>query len=74
MQPSKSDLVGTLRRLPLFTDLSDAELTLVAENVSRLRYEKGATIFSEGDPCHELLIVEAGTIRILKSAPNGRQR
>ena len=74
MQPPKSDLVITLRRLPLFTDLSDAELTLVAENVRRLRYERGATIFSEGDPCHELLIVEAGTVRILKPAPNGRQQ
>jgi len=72
MQPLKSELVGTLRRLPLFTDLSDAELTLVAENVTRLRYQKGATIFSEGDPCHELLIVEAGTVRIVKSATNGR--
>jgi CRP-like cAMP-binding protein len=74
MQPPKSDFVITLRRLPLFTDLSDAELTLIAENVRRLRYEPGATIFSQGDPCHELLIVEAGTVRIVKSAPNGRQQ
>jgi CRP/FNR family transcriptional regulator, cyclic AMP receptor protein len=72
MPPTKADLVGTLRRLPLFTDLSYQELALIAENVSRLRYEKGATIFSEGDPCDELLIVEEGTVKIVKSAPNGR--
>jgi len=70
----KSDLVSTLRRLPLFTDLSDPELALVAENVSRLRYERGSTIFSEGDPCHELLTVEAGSVKIIKSAANGRQQ
>ena len=74
MAPPKSDLVSTLRRLPLFTDLSDPELALVAENVSRLRYERGSTIFSEGDPCHELLIVEAGSVKIIKSAANGRQQ
>ena len=74
MAPPKSDLVSTLRRLPLFTDLSDPELAVVAENVSRLRYERGATIFSEGDPCHELLIVEAGSVKIIKSAANGRQQ
>jgi CRP/FNR family transcriptional regulator len=74
MAPPKSDLVSTLRRLPLFTDLSDPELAVVAENVSRLRYERGATIFSEGDPCHELLIVEAGSVKIIQSAANGRQQ
>jgi hypothetical protein len=36
MRASKPNLVGTLRRLPLFTDLSDEELALIAENVSRL--------------------------------------
>ena len=72
--PPKPDLVATLRRLPLFTDLSDKELALVAENVSRLRYEEGAAIFSEGDPCHELLIVEEGTIKIFKSALDGREQ
>jgi CRP/FNR family cyclic AMP-dependent transcriptional regulator len=74
MYSAKPDLVGTLRRLPLFTDLSDQELALVAANVSHLRYEKGATIFSEGDPCHELLIVEEGEVKIVKSAPDGRQQ
>jgi CRP/FNR family transcriptional regulator len=68
------DLVATLRRLPLFTDLSEKELALVAENVGRLRFEKGAVIFSEGDVCHDLFIVEEGSVRILKSAPNGRQQ
>jgi CRP-like cAMP-binding protein len=72
--PPKPDLVATLRRLPLFTDLSEKELALVAENVSRLRYEEGAAIFSEGDPCHELLIVEVGTVKIFKSALDGREQ
>jgi CRP/FNR family cyclic AMP-dependent transcriptional regulator len=72
--PPKPDLVATLRRLQLFTDLSEKELALVAENVSRLRYEEGAAIFSEGDPCHELLIVEVGTVKIFKSALDGREQ
>lgn len=74
MPSPKPDLVETLRRLPLFTDLSDHEIALVAGNVSRLRYQEGATIFSEGDSCHELLIVEEGTVRIVKSTPAGRQQ
>lgn len=71
---TRPDLVETLRRLPLFTDLSDQELTLFAESVVRLECPKGAIIFAEGDTCNELLIVESGAVRILKSAANGRQQ
>ena len=44
----------------------------LARNVKRLSYDPGAKIFSEGDPCRELLIVEEGEVRILKASPNGR--
>ena len=74
MPPPTPELILTLRRLPLFTDLSNRELALIAENVRRLHYKEGATIFSEGDLCHELLIVEEGTVKIIKSAPDGRQQ
>jgi hypothetical protein len=74
MDSLKSDYIRTLRRLPLFTDLSDAELALVAESVSRLYFEEGTLICGEGDVCRELLIVEAGTVKIFKSALKGRQQ
>jgi CRP-like cAMP-binding protein len=71
---TRPDLLSTLRRLPLFTDLSDQELSLFAEDVTRLEYPSGATIFSEGDSCNELLIVETGAVKIVKSSPTGRQQ
>jgi CRP-like cAMP-binding protein len=74
MHSPTPEMIRTLRRLPLFTDLSNRELALIAENVSRRRYGEGATIFSEGDPCNELLIVEEGVVKIFKSAPGGRQQ
>jgi len=74
MNSPKPDYVGTLRRLPLFTDLSDAELALIAENVSRAYFENGALIFAEGDVCRELFVVEEGTVKVFKSASNGRQQ
>jgi CRP/FNR family transcriptional regulator len=74
MPALKPKLATTLGRLPLFTDLSEAELALVAERVVRRGYVAGAIIFSEGDVCRELLIVEEGAVKILKTAPNGRQQ
>jgi CRP-like cAMP-binding protein len=67
-------LISTLRRLPLFTDLSESELAVVAERATRRRYDAGTVIFSEGEVCHELLIVEEGSVRLLKTAVNGRQQ
>ena len=74
MASSQSNFVKTLRRLPLFTDLSDVELELIAENVSRLYFDEGTLIFEEGDVWRELLIVEEGAVKIVKSALNGRQQ
>lgn len=74
MHPIRAQSIATLRRLPLFADLSDAELTLIAEGVTRLTFEAGALIFTEGDICRELLVVEDGEVKIIKSAPNGRDQ
>jgi CRP-like cAMP-binding protein len=74
MNQSNSHFIITLRRLPLFADLSETELTLLAQSVMRVRFEKGAIIFNEGDVCRDLLIVEEGTVKIVKSAPTGRQQ
>ena len=74
MNPPNSEYLRTLRRLPLFNDLSDMDLALVAEGVSRLHFDAGRVIFEEGNLCRELLIVEEGEVKLVKSALNGRQQ
>jgi CRP/FNR family transcriptional regulator len=74
MQSLKSNLATTLRRLPLFNDLSEAELAFVAERVVRRHFAAGTIVFSESDACRELLIVEAGTVKLIKTASSGRQQ
>jgi len=74
MQSLKSNLATTLRRLPLFNDLSEAELAFVAERVVRRHFAAGTIVCSEGDACRELLIVEAGTVKLIKTASSGRQQ
>jgi CRP/FNR family transcriptional regulator len=74
MRPLVPDAIATLRRVPLFTELSDQQLGAIAERAARKRYERSSTVFSEGDVCAELLIVEEGSVKLLKSAANGRQQ
>ena len=51
---SLSDLAATLRRVPLFADLSPSELELIAARITLHRYDAGTIIFHEGDPCRDV--------------------
>jgi CRP-like cAMP-binding protein len=70
----RAALVATLRRVPLFAELSEGELNAVAEGITRSEFGGGAIVFAEGDRCRELLIVEAGTVRLMKTAASGREQ
>lgn len=64
----------TLRRVALFSELSDEELSLLAQRTMRKRFEAGAVIFAEGDACQELWVVEEGSVRLYKTASSGREQ
>ena len=74
MAQNRTELVGILKRVPLFAELSEEELVAIAERATQRRFEVGAVAFSEGQECHELLIVETGKVKLFKSAPNGREQ
>ena len=70
-----NDLIDkVLRRTPLFASLSDEETTALRRRVSSKKYERGETLFSEGDACRGLFIVGRGKIRIFKVSANGREQ
>jgi CRP/FNR family cyclic AMP-dependent transcriptional regulator len=71
LQTSASD---ALRRVPIFADLSETELKFLSEHAVARRYAKGETVFSEGDPCAGLFVIESGRLRIFKSSPSGREQ
>ncbi|HKV29108.1 MAG TPA: Crp/Fnr family transcriptional regulator [Candidatus Acidoferrales bacterium] len=63
-----------LRKTPLFAGLTDKEMGALAGRVSNRRFERGALLFSEGDPCTGLFLVASGKIRIFKLSPGGREQ
>ncbi len=68
------DRVAALKKVPLFADLSDRELQFLADRAVVRRYAANELIFSEGDPCEGLYVVESGAVRIFKTAPSGREQ
>lgn len=63
-----------LRRVPIFADLTPAELQFLAERAVPRHYDRGELVFTEGDPCTGLFVIEQGHLRIFKSSPNGREQ
>ncbi len=46
----------------------------LATRVKIRHFERGALLFSEGDPCIGLFLVASGKIRIFKLSPSGREQ
>lgn len=62
-----------LWRVPLFSGLSDEELTHLTSRVRRRRYRKGETVFHEGDLGTALFFVERGAVKIVLRSPEGKE-
>lgn len=74
MPEVKPSIAGTLRRVPIFSGLDDTQVEfLVARTVER-RVGANELLFSEGDPCAGLFVVQSGNVRIFKSAASGREQ
>jgi CRP-like cAMP-binding protein len=63
----KSDL----KKQRLFSDLTDAELDMMAKSVVVENHAKGKPIFKEGEPTKGLYLVKSGKVEISKATPDG---
>lgn len=74
MREARTGRAAVLARVPIFSDLSDVELKFLSDRAVTRRYPSGDLIFSEGDPCTGLYIVESGDVRIFKTSAGGREQ
>lgn len=65
---------GTLAKVPIFSGLSETELLFLAQRTVPRHFSSGQTVFTEGEPCAGLYVVQSGHIRIFKSSANGREQ
>jgi CRP/FNR family cyclic AMP-dependent transcriptional regulator len=71
---AKDGAAEVLRRVPLFADLSETEINFLAQRAVPRHFAPGELIFSEGDVCPGLFMIESGHVRIFKSSPSGREQ
>ena len=63
--------VAMLSEVPLFALLGDAERATLAELLETVRYRKGETIFTTGEPGNSLFIIRSGRVRIVLEDDRG---
>jgi CRP/FNR family transcriptional regulator len=66
------EIVGLLQRVPLFEQLSAAELEPVALVAIPRSYPRGVRVFHEGDSSDACYIVRSGDLRVTREHPDGR--
>lgn len=71
---SKGNGRETLKRVPIFSGLSEAELGFLTQHTVPRRFSAGEIVFAEGEPCTGLYVVESGHVRIFKSSAAGREQ
>lgn len=73
--PEATSAVGkTLAKVPIFSGLTESELSFLAQCALPRSYSAGQSVFGEGEPCSGLYVVESGQVRIFKSSANGREQ
>jgi CRP/FNR family transcriptional regulator len=65
--------LNALRNCRYFGSASEEILSELAPGMSLRRYGIGETIFTEGDPCDGLHIIESGRVKLYKLSPRGRE-
>src|SRR5271169_4526645 len=66
--------VSLLKRVPVFSSLSDQEFEFLAAHLVQRRFGTGEIIFTEGESCAGLYVVQTGNVRIFKSSAGGREQ
>lgn len=73
LKVSPDEKILALHENPYFDHGNAAELEAVAACVSLRQYERGESLFFEGDPCAGLHILQHGCVKLYRLSPQGRQ-
>lgn len=65
--PKHMDTFKFIKPLPIFAEIQDSSLQLLANDIMLRHFAQGETIFREGDPGRVLYIVKSGQVRIFVS-------
>ncbi len=66
--------IAAFKKVALLADLDESDLQILASAAVPRRYAPGELVFSEGDSCEGLYVVESGLVKIFKVSASGREQ
>lgn len=63
-----------LRRLPLLSELDDAQLARMRDTRQSVRLAAGETLFHMGDVSKHFYFVDQGAVKLFRVSPNGQEK
>jgi CRP/FNR family transcriptional regulator len=68
------DILDIIRGIPLFSELNVQQIEQVRHIAENRHYQKGETIFSDGDPGDGFYVVARGKVKIYKVSFEGKEQ
>jgi len=72
--PSTAVTIQSLRHVPLFSALSDDDLSALAEHVRLQHFEAGQLLIKQGDPADALYIIQSGRAEVVVTSRRSEER
>ncbi|MCE5191063.1 MAG: cyclic nucleotide-binding domain-containing protein, partial [Actinomycetia bacterium] len=73
MNVQRDPLIGKLRSIPIFSDLSGEDLLALAEMMTLRQFPKGAFIISQNDTSSVMYLLVAGRVKVSLASPEGKE-
>lgn len=67
-------LLQLLRQVPIFAELDEAARAHLAERCVTRKVPAGHVLFTAGEECRGLYMIETGRVRIYRASPEGREQ
>jgi len=69
----KNTQTSLLQRYPMLQNLPETEQTEILATANFMQIPAGTVMFQEDQPCQGFPLLLSGSIRVIKTAPNGRE-
>ncbi len=73
-EAERAKLVGGLREVEVFRDMSQEERTIIAQGLKYAPYSKGETMTKQGNVAHWLYIIMSGDVSVRVAVAGGMER
>ena len=72
--PSVMHPMSLLHQLPIFAELDESALARLAQRCVTRTVAAGHVVFTTGEACRGLYVIESGRVRIYRTSPEGKEQ